>query len=185
MHGQLWNGARLAASMGVSQPTVARYRDLLERTWMLRVLRPFWTNTTKRLVKAPRVYVRDSGLLHASLQLQSPDALKGHAILGASFEGFVLEQVLRADLDAQASFWRTGGGAEMDIVLHRGREPIAAFEVKHSAAPKLSRGFHQARADLGDPPAFVVTPIEDRWPLANGVEAIGVGQLHEVLEELR
>jgi len=185
VHGQTWNGARIACSLGVSQPAVARYRHLLERTWVLRMLPPFHHNPIKRMVRSPKIYVRDSGLLHALLRVPDRRALLGHSVVGSSFESLIIEQVIRQHKGSlDFAFWRSRGGAEIDLVLHRGGRPVAVIEIKHSAAPKLTRGFHQARADLGDPPGLLVHPGVARWPVTDGVEAVGPESLHEALDAI-
>lgn len=175
--GALWNASDLGASLGLSGRVVARYRDYLEGAFLVRCLPPFHVNGGKRLVKASKVYHRDSGLLHSLLQIASADALHGHPILGASFEGYVVEQVCSTLKRAgQVAFYRTHGGAEIDLVIHDGVRARAVIEVKYASDPRPTRGFHEARADLGDPPAWVVHPGEGRWPLAKGVEVMGVAE---------
>ncbi len=174
-HAQVWNGQRLASGLGVSNPTVTRYRDLLVQAFLLRELLPFHRNVGKRLVKKPKLYIRDSGLLHALLRIPSYDALYGHPIIGASFEGYVVEQVIARLPEAlEASFWRTHAGAELDLVLHRGVDPLCGVEIKLSAAPKPGRGFYQALKDLGDIPGWVVHAGAESWPIRRGVWAVGL-----------
>ncbi len=184
-HGQLWNGADLARSLGVRQRTVARYRDRLVDGFLLRELRPVHRNISKRLVRSPRVYFRDTGLLHAVWGVPDFDALQGHPGVGASFEGWVIEQLLRSlPSDLTPGFWRTHRGAEIDLVLERGQEVVAVVEVKYSSDPKPARGFWEARRDLGDPPAWVVHPGDARYLIAEGVEAIGVDELLLMASEM-
>jgi len=176
-HGQLWNGAKIAAGLGVSNPTVRHYLDILQDTFIVRQLPPYHANTKKRLVKSPRVYVRDSGILHALLHLPGMDDLLGHPIVGGSWEGWVIEQLLAIMPSTwQASFYRTSAGAEIDLVLERANQRIA-IEVKHSLDPRPSKGFWLALADLGDVQAYVIYPGKERYPLAPNVEVLPAAQL--------
>ena len=169
------NASRLAASLELTSPTVTRYVDLLSDLLLVRRLPPFHSNEGKRLVKSPKVYVRDSGLVHALLNIRTFDDLLGHPVAGASWEGFVLESLLAAaPNEVQASFYRTSAGAEMDLVLDLGgKKGRWAIEIKHGLSPTLSKGFHNARADLEPKRTFVVYSGTDRYPMHDGVEAIG------------
>ncbi len=182
VHGQLWNASRLAMAFGVSHPTVQRYLDILEATFMVRRLPPWRANVGKRLTKSPKVYVRDSGLLHALLSVPSLDALYGHPAVGASWEGWVLEQ-LASILGPrwQMSFYRTAAGAELDVVAEEGRTRIG-FEIKFSSAPTLSKGFWQALADVQPQKTYVIAPVESTYPLAENVEVLPVSALTKLLE---
>ncbi|BCK86878.1 putative protein [Sideroxyarcus emersonii] len=172
LHGQLWNASRLASSFGTSAPTVQHYLDILEATYMLRRLPPLQANLGKRLVKSPKVYLRDSGILHALLGIQSLDELAGHPVVGPSWEGWALEQIAQLlGPQWQLSFYRTASGAEMDIVAERGKRRIG-FEVKFSSAPVLSKGFWSAKNDLDLERACVVAPVECVYPLAPDVEVV-------------
>jgi len=184
LHGQLWNASRLAASFGVSAPTVSHYLDILEATYMLRRLPPLQANISKRLVKSPKIYLRDSGLLHALLGIENLNNLAGHPVVGASWEGWVLEQI--AQLLApqwQLSFYRTASGAEMDVVAERGNRKIG-FEIKFSSAPKVGKGFWQALSDIKPDQAYVIAPVQNSYPLAPNVEVIAATQLAELLQTL-
>ncbi len=186
-HGQgaLLNASRLAASLGVSSPTVTGYIDLLVDLLLVRRLRPFHANIRKRLVKSPKVYVRDSGLVHALLGIEDHNALAGHPVAGASWEGFVIENLLAAVPPATAaSFYRTQAGAEVDLVLERpgGRQPWA-IEIKLGLTPRPSRGFHHAREDIGPERSFIVYSGDERYPLSEDVEAIGLREMAAVLQE--
>lgn len=185
--GQLLNASRLAASLEVSSPTVSRYVDLLADLLLVRRLPPFLPNVGKRLVKAPKVYVRDSGLVHALLRLPTMDALLGHPVAGPSWEGFVLESLLAAaPADAQASFYRTAAGAEVDLVLEMGGAAGTwVIEIKRTAAPTITRGMRHALADLAPARSFVVHAGDGHFPLTQGVEAIGVRALCALLWEAR
>ncbi len=184
LHGQLWNASRLASGFGVSAPTVQHYLDILEATYMLRRLPPFQANLGKRLVKSPKVYLRDSGILHALLGIASLDDLAGHPIVGASWEGWVLEQVAQLlGAQWQLSFYRTASGAEMDIVAERGKRRIG-FEIKFSSAPSLTKGFWSAMDDLQLERAFIIAPVESGYPLAQKVEVAPAAELASLLHAL-
>lgn len=165
LHGQLFNASAIAASLGISQPTVARYLDHLTQTLMLRRLEPYHANLGKRLVKSPKVYVRDSGLLHYLLNIQGVNDLLGHPSTGASWEGFVIEQICnQLPAGAMASFYRTAAGAELDLLVELGSKKIG-FEVKFSSAPKVTKGFWQACTDVAVDEAYVVAPVQNGWPM--------------------
>lgn len=180
--GGLLNAAELGRSLGVDGKTVARYLDLLVDLLLVRRLQPLHANGVKRLVKSAKVYVRDSGLLHTLLGLNDRDAVYGHPVVGGSWEGFVVETLLSiAPERCAAWFYRTAAGAEMDLVLDLPGGQRWAIEVKRGLAPKLGKGFHQARIDLAPDRTFVVIPAEEGYPLGGGVEAIGVAELADLL----
>ena len=177
LHGQMWNASRLASGFGVSAPTVQHYLEILEATYMVRRLPPLHANLSKRLVKSPKIYLRDSGLLHALLGLRSLDDLAGHPVVGASWEGWVLEQIAQLlPSPWQLSFYRTAAGAEMDIVAERGNRRIG-FEIKFSSAPALSKGFWSAMSDLKLERAYVIAPVETGYPLGQNVEVVSAVDL--------
>lgn len=182
----LLNASRLAAGLGVTAPTVTSYIDLLADLLLVRRLPPFHSNAGKRLVKSPKVYVRDSGLVHALLGIETLDDLLGHPVAGASWEGSMVESLLAvAPPGSVASFYRTATGVELDLVLELGgRHGTWAIEIKRSLAPKLERGFHVALEDLQPNKTFLVYAGEDRYPKAEGVEAIGVRELASLLANL-
>lgn len=182
LHGQLFNASQLGSALGgVAHSTVGRYLDLLVDALMIRRLPPYFINTGKRLLKSPKVYVRDSGVLHALLGIGTPDELHGHPVAGLSWEGFVIEQILGcASALASAGFYRTSGGAELDLVLEQNGQRIG-FEIKLSTAPKVSRGFWSACEDLGLARAYVVAPVLNAYPLAENVEVISPLMLERVL----
>ena len=184
LHGQMWNASRLAAGFGVSAPTVQHYLEILEATYMVRRLLPVHANLGKRLVKSPKIYLRDSGLLHALLGVTSLDELSGHPIVGASWEGWALEQIAQL-LGAQwhLSFYRTAAGAEMDVVAERGNQKIG-FEIKFSSAPALPKGCWSAIADLKLRYIYVVAPVESGYPLADNVEVVPAAGLASLLRDL-
>ena len=186
-HGQggLLNASRLAASLGVSSPTVTGYIDLLVDLLLVRRLRPFHANIRKRLVKSPKVYVRDSGLVHALLGIEDHNALAGHPVAGASWEGFVIENLLAAvPPGTAASFFRTQAGAEIDLVLEPpGARKPWAIEIKLGLTPRPSRGFHHARGDIEPERSFIVYSGDERYPLSEDVEAIGLREMAAALQE--
>ena len=181
-HGQasLWNAAALARGLGVNGKTVSRYFDLLVDLLLVRRLAPLHANAGKRLVRSPKVLVRDSGLVHSLLGLADRDAVLGHPVAGASWEGFVIESLLAvAPSGCQGWFYRTAAGAEIDLVLEWPDQRRWAIEVKRSLTPSLGKGFHQARADLAPERSFVVIPGDTAYPLADGVEVVGAAALTE------
>ncbi len=181
LHGQLFNASAVANSLDVSAPTVNRWLDHMVGALLIRKLEPFHTNLGKRLVKSNKVYVRDSGLLHSLLGLTSVADLQGHPMAGASWEGFVIDHIA-AHLPAGASmsFYRTAAGAELDVVVEFGQKRIC-FEIKFSVAPKVSKGFWQSLQDVRPHQTFIVAPVQQRWPFADGVEVIPVGDIAGVL----
>ena len=182
-HGQLWNASKIAASLGVSAPTSRSYLDILEDTFMIRVLPPFAANLKKRLVKSPKVFLRDSGLLHALLRLATTDQLLAHPVAGASWEGWVIEQALAlAGRDVGASFYRTAAGAEIDLVLDLPGGRRLAFDVKLGSAPSPTSGFRSGLNDVKPTAAFVVYPGRERYPLGPGIEALPVTLLPAVVQ---
>lgn len=186
-HGQLWNASKIAVSLGVAPPAARHYLDILQDTFMVRQLPPFHPNVKKRLVKSPKVYLRDSGLLHALLRIQDHDDLLGHPSRGASWEGFVIEQVLSSLPQGWSFyFYRTSAGAEIDLVLlpARGRRAIAV-EIKHSLNPKPERGFWHALEDLEPRVSFVVYPGDELYPLKRNVVALPVAQIPRIVESAR
>ena len=162
--GQLLNTSQLGSALGISHTTVRSYIDLLSQTFMLRVLHAFNANVKKRLVKSPKVYLRDSGILHSLLKIDSFDELLGHPVFGASWETVVLENIIAAHPDWQPFFYRTAAGAEIDLLLIRGRRRVA-IECKASMTPKLTRGFWNALDDLNVESAWVIAPVEESYPL--------------------
>ena len=171
--GALVNASVLARSLGLDTRTVNRYLDLLVEMFLVRRLEPWHTNLGKRLTKSPKLYVRDSGLLHALLGLPDEEALLGHPTVGASWEGFVLENlVTAAGENASAHFYRTSSGAEIDLLLTWPSGECWAIEVKRSLSPKVERGFHAACEDLQPQRKLVVYPGDEPFPLAHGVQAI-------------
>ena len=174
LHGQMFNASAIAASLGLSATTTGRYLDHLCDALMVRRLEPYYINLGKRLVKTPKVYVRDSGLLHSLLGIREVNDLLGHPGTGASWEGFVVEQIAsHLPAGATMSFYRTAAGAELDVVVELGQKKLG-FEVKFSSAPKVTKGFWQACEDVGVDSAYVVAPVETGWAMQGNVEVIGV-----------
>jgi hypothetical protein len=178
LQGQLLNAAQLGQALGgLSHTTVARYIDQLVDALLVRRLEPHQANVGKRLVKSPKVYLRDSGLVHALLGLGTPQELQGHPVVGGSWEGFVIEQIAAAMPEgAHMGFYRTSAGAEIDAVVDTGSRRVA-FEVKFSSAPKPARGFWQALQDLQIDEAYVVAPVARRYPLSEDVQVLPVWEV--------
>ncbi len=170
-HGQVWNGAELARAMAVNETTVRRYLDLMSGVFMVRQLPPWFENLSKRQVKAPKIYIRDSGMLHTLLGISNSRELEMHPKVGASWEGYAVEEVLKAFQPDDAYYWATHNGAEIDLVLFKGGKRIGV-ECKRSDAPKLTPSMRTAMTDIKLDHLFVVYPGERRYPLAEGIEAI-------------
>ncbi len=176
--GAMLNAARLAASLGVSGQTVARYLDLMVDLLLVRRLPPWTGNIGKRLVKSPKVFVRDSGLAHALLGITSRDELLGHPVQGGSWEGMVVENLLALlPSGAQASFYRTSAGAEIDLVLEFSSTELWAIEIKRSLAPTLSKGFHLGCTDTGATRRRVVYPGNESYPLDRDTDVVSLPAL--------
>lgn len=182
--GGLLNAASLARGLDVDGKTIAKYLDLMVDLLLVRRLTPWHRNVGKRLVKSPKVYVRDSGVTHALLGLQSKEDVLSHPVTGQSWEGFVTENLLNvAPAGTTASFYRAAGGAEIDLILAiPGRRPWA-IEIKRGLEPKLTKGFYHACADVNPEAKFVVYSGPERFPVADGVEAIHLnGLVREVVQ---
>jgi predicted AAA+ superfamily ATPase len=170
-HGQLWNAAEPARALGVSPSTTRRYLDLLTDALVLRQLQPWHANLGKRQVKSPKIYVRDSGLLHHLLGLETEKAVLSHPKLGASWEGFAIEQVLTTEPFDEAWFWATHQGAEIDLLLRRG-DRLLGVDCKRADAPKLTASIRIALDDLGLERVAVIYPGAKRYPLGDSAEAV-------------
>lgn len=182
--GTLINASRLAAGLEVSSQTISRYTDLLVDLLLVRRLQPYHVNVGKRLVKSPKVYICDSGLLHALLNIADRDALLGHPVVGASWEGFVIENLINAaPAFTVPGFYRTSGGAEIDLLLELPGGERWAIEVKRSRAAKPARGFYEACDDLKPARRFVVHAGLERYPISEDVEAIGLRELADTLSQ--
>jgi predicted AAA+ superfamily ATPase len=185
-HGQVWNGAEIARAFGIAGTTVRRYLDILTAALMLRQLQPWHANLGKRQVRSPKVYLADSGLLHALLGLETLHDLEGHPKVGASWEGFALGEVL-ARLGARTEesyFWATHGGAELDLLVVRGKQRLG-FEFKRTRAPRLSPSIRSALADLALDRLDVVHAGDHTFPLAERVRALALARLYDDLQPLR
>ncbi|MDU9047961.1 MAG: ATP-binding protein [Candidatus Electrothrix sp. Rat3] len=179
-HGQVMNYSKLGQALGVTHPTVKRYFELLIQTYMVRSLPPYSANIKKRLVKAPKVYLRDSGILHALLELDALEDLLGHPVVGASWEGFCIEQLIAAKPNWRPSFYRTSSGEEIDLILERGQKKLA-FEFKASMSPKVSRGFNATLEILQPDHTWIIAPVSDSYPFQRDVT---VSDIFSVLEEI-
>ena len=183
LHGQLWNASQIAASLGLTPPTMRRYLDILVDTFMVRALPPYHANLGKRLIKSPKIYLRDTGLLHALLGIATLDDLYGHPVVGASWEGMVVEHLIGLETHGlgEPCFYRTAAGAEIDLVLptDKGKE---VFEVKFSLSPKLGKGYHHALADLGIELGHVIYSGEESYRMRQNAH---VHSLTDALNSLR
>jgi predicted AAA+ superfamily ATPase len=168
-HGQLFNSSKLGESLGVTYHTIRNYLDIMEQTFIVRVLYPFEANVKKRLVKSPKVYIRDSGILHTLLNIHSVDELLAHPIFGSSWEGFVIENIINTFPDWEYSFYRSSNGAEIDLIMNKGQQTIAV-ECKASTAPNLTKGFWNALDDMEINNAWVISPVKDMYPIEKRVK---------------
>ena len=175
-HGQTWNSGELGRALSVSPASVHHYRDLLAGTYMIRVLPPWHENLKKRQVKAPKVYLRDTGILHHFLRVESMEQLRGHPRYGASWEGFALEQTLTCFGEGDAYFWATQRGAELDLMLFRSGKRWG-FEFKCSDAPSVTKSMHVALADLSLEHLYAVYPGTERYRLHEKITALPLMQL--------
>jgi predicted AAA+ superfamily ATPase len=181
--GSILNASELAKSLEISAQSVTRYVDLLCDLLLVRRLQPFHANLGKRLVKSPKVYVRDSGILHALLGIETHERLAGHPIVGLSWEGFVIENLLSVlPWQSKASFFRTAAGAEIDLLIEHADQSLWAIEIKRGLTAKPAKGFHVATEDLQPARSFLVHAGDDRYPLSAKLEAIS---LNALMQELR
>lgn len=177
LHGQLWNASQIASSLGATPPTMRHWLDILADSFMLRILPPWHANPGKRLIKSPKIYLRDCGLLHALLGIDSLDALFAHPVVGASWEGLVIEHLLgQASPEELAYFYRTAAGAEVDLVLATANQR-RAFEVKFGLAPKIGKGYHQALVDLHIADGKVVYTGNESYRLAQDAIAVSLANV--------
>ena len=180
--GSALNQSKLAAALAVSTPAVGRYIDLLVDLLLVRRLRPWSGNVGKRLVRAPKVYVRDSGIVHALLDLRTSDDVLGHPVAGLSWEGFVIENLIAASGDRRTPYYyRTEDGAEVDLLFERGGRIEMMIEIKRSTAPDLSRGFLSARSVLAPGDSYLVHGGSETWPLGTGIQAVSLPTLMQRL----
>lgn len=183
-HGQLFNMSSLGNSLGFTDKTVKNYIDILTEVFMVRQLKPYKPNIAKRLVKSPKVYVRDSGILHALLNITSFNDLLSHPVFGASWEGLVIENLLGIAKNWESFFYRTSNGAELDLILTLGRK-IIAVECKATKSPKLTRGFWNAIEDVQPDEIWVVAPISDAYPLKKNVWVLSLAEAIIKMEEIQ
>lgn len=184
LHGKLLNKSNLANSLDLTSPTIARYLDFMESAFLIRRLPAYPANAGKRLIKSPKVYVRDTGLLHALLNIETMDDLEGHPVLGYSWEGYVLQQLAAlAPARTDLYFYRTSDGAEADIVIAPGGVPQAIVEVKYAANPTISRGFYHVARDLGIQRRYVITPSEESYPLDTETTLLSWREMDQVFAE--
>ncbi len=177
--GQILNASKFGDSLGYNHTTVKKYLDIFAGTFMLRLLPPFRANTKKRMIKSPKIYIRDTGILHVLLNIESMNDLLAHPVFGASWETLVIENVLEKLKDWEAGFYRTSNGAEIDLILQKGQKLIA-IECKATTAPKLSKGFYAAMSDMKIDKGYVIAPVESSYPLN---EKVMVVPLKEFLEQ--
>ena len=182
--GELLNASKLAGSLGVESVTVSRYLDLMVDLLLVRRLEPWYGNVKKRLVKSPRTYVRDSGLVHALLQIPNYESLLGHPIFGKSWEGFVIETIINAlPASAHPFFYRTSAGAEIDLVIEFGLDEYWAVEVKASSTPSLTKGFHLACEDLKVKQKFVIYTGVDKFPSSHDTTIMSLAHFIEEMKK--
>ena len=182
-HGQTWNAAEFARSLGSSEATARRYLDILAGAFMVRVLPPWFENLKKRQVKAPKVYVRDTGLLHSLLGIPGEDQLPGHPKVGASFEGFVVEQLIGALETQDAYFWATHAGAELDLLVFAGGKRYG-FECKFADAPGTTRSMRVALQDLGLDHLWIVYPGDEGYVLDDRISVLPVAEIGTLVERI-
>ena len=182
-HGQTWNAAELGRAMSLSDKTVRRYLDLLTGTYMVRQLQPWFANVAKRQVKAPKVYLRDTGLLHALLDLADDATLLAHPRIGASWEGFVIEQIMRALRPAEGWFWGAHSGGELDLLILRGGRRIG-FEVKFSEAPNITKATRSLVSTLALHHLFLVCPTPAAYPVDDHMTVLPVTEVAKLPQQL-
>lgn len=178
--GQLLNSSRLGESMGTSYHTVQKYLDLLEQLFILRSLQPYTPNIRKRVVKSPKIYIRDSGILHAMLNIDEMNALMGHPVFGPSWEGYCIENILTQLQGWQPYFYRSSSGNEIDLLLEKGDRKVAV-EFKTATAPKPTRGLYQALNDLGIEEAWIIAQTEDSYPFNDRVHISSLPDFLKIL----
>jgi hypothetical protein len=182
--GNMLNLSRLGQALAVSVHTVQRYVELLEDLFLVRRLPPWSGNIAKRLVRTPKVYIRDSGIVHALLEIPDLHQLLGHPVVGGSWEGFVIETLIRtAGSSAKPHFYRTHDGAEIDLVFERGGRPETGIEIKRSSAPKPEQGFTIACDDLGLARRWCVAPVGTAYPIRAGIEVMPLEEAVRRLQE--
>ncbi len=171
--GQVLNSSKLASSLGVSSHTVNAYMEILQQTFLLTLLRPYETNLKKRLIKSPKIYIRDTGLLHALLNIESMNDLLGHPVYGSSYEGFVIENIMTKYYQWQFSYYRTQSGAEIDLIMTKGNKKIA-IEIKTSKAPVIPKGFWLATKELGITERYIIAQVNKSYMVKEGVRVLNL-----------
>ena len=183
-HGQLLNASRIGESLGVTHHTVKRYIDILEQTFLVRSLAPYLKNTSKRLVKSHKIYIRDTGILHALLDIETFNGLLGHPIAGSSWEGMVIENIISAATGFRPYFYRTSSGTEIDLVLEKGRR-ILAIECKTSTAPDLTAGFWNAIDELKPEKTWIAAPVDSAYDIKKNIRVTSLNNLIDEIIKLR
>jgi predicted AAA+ superfamily ATPase len=183
-HGQMLNASKFGQALGVSRTTIGKYLDIMAQTFMVRILPPLIANIKKRLIKTPKVYLRDTGILHALLEIENIEDLLGHPIAGASWEGWCIEQILAVMPAWRPSFYRTSSGEEIDLIIERGRKRLA-FEFKASMSPKLSRGFPGTLKVLQPDHVWIVAPVSEPYPRSPDVTVANIKSVLQDLENRR
>ncbi len=173
--GQILNASKLGESLGLTHPTIKRYIDLLEQTFIVRTLTPYEVNVKKRLVKSPKIYIRDTGILHQLLSIENYNELLGNPIYGSSWEGLVIENIIANYPEWNAYFFRTSSGDEIDLILEKGNQRIA-IECKASAAPKVSKGFWNALKIIQPQKSYIIAPINDSYLIQENVMVCGLSE---------
>jgi predicted AAA+ superfamily ATPase len=185
-HGQCWNANKIAANFGFSASTVKRYLSLFESCYMIRQLYPYTANIKKRLVKTPKVYIRDSGLHHSLLRISTIERLMGNPIIGASYEGWVIEQICNSLLNSEIKpyFYRTHAGAEIDLLLDS-PDGLIAIEIKRSLTPKPTKGFYSAAEELNCKQAYIVYPGSETYPVTESLQAVSIEAILEIVNKIK
>ncbi len=181
VQGQLLNLSKLGESLGVTYQTIRRYIDLMEQTFIVRTLPPFEKNVKKRLVKSPKIFLRDSGLLHRLLQIDDFNSLLSNPVFGSSWEGLVVENIISSFFDCKFSFYRSASGEELDLVIEKGAKKIA-IECKASSAPRVEKNFWKAISTVEPDQTYIVAPVPTSYPIERNVEVCG---LPDVINKLR
>lgn len=185
LHGSLWNASKIAASLGVTPPTSKYYIDILNDTFIVRQLLPYFPNLKKRIVKSPKIYIKDTGLLHTLLGLKTKEELLGHPVAGHSWEGFALEQIINTIHESYGKyFYRTGAGAEIDLIITKADNPLVCIEIKFSLSPKLTQGFWNGMEDLNCKKGFLVYPGTDVFPVRENVIAVPITLIDDYLSKI-
>ena len=181
VQGQVFNASKLGSALGVTHHTIRRYIDILAQTFMVRVLEPYEINIKKRLIKSPKIYIRDTGILHTLLNIEKLDDLYAHPDYGSSWESFAIEQILTSLPKWKPFFYRTSSGNEIDLILVRGQKQVA-IEAKASTSPNLGKGTIQALNDLNISDAWIAAPVVETWPYGKGINA---GSPQSIIDSLK